>query len=183
VVLVDPVTPSARSNLALNYRNAGRWDEAIAEHRVALDLAPDNLGQHHGIALSLLGKGEPEAALTENEREPDEGWRLLGRAAAYHSLGRKAESDAALSELIEKFEQEMAYNIAGAHAWRGQPDRAFEWLAKAVEYGDPGLSEIPLDIQWLSSLHDDPRWIPFLESIGKSPEQLARIDFDVKLPE
>jgi adenylate cyclase len=183
VVLVDPVTPSARSNLALNYRNAGRWDEAIAEHRVALDLAPDNLGQHHGIALSLLGKGEPEAALTENEREPDEGWRLLGRAAAYHSLGRKAESDAALSELIEKFEQEMAYNIAGAYAWRGQPDRAFEWLAKAVEYGDPGLSEIPLDIQWLSSLHDDPRWIPFLESIGKSPEQLARIDFDVKLPE
>ncbi|MFO7589150.1 MAG: hypothetical protein R6X22_13975 [Gemmatimonadota bacterium] len=182
VVLIDPVTSSARSNLALNYRNAGRWDEAIAEHRLALDLAPDNLGQHHGIALSLLGRGEPEAALAENEKEPDEGWRLLGRVAAYHSLGRKAESDVALSELIAKYEQEMAYNIAGAYAWRGEPDRAFEWLAKAVEYGDPGLSEIPLDVQWLSSLHDDPRWIPFLESIGKSPEQLARIDFDVELP-
>jgi hypothetical protein len=28
----------------------------------------------------------------------------------------------------------------------------------------------------------DPRWQPFLESIGKSPEQLAGIEFRVTLP-
>jgi hypothetical protein len=36
-----------------------------------------------------------------------------------------------------------------------------------------------------SSIHrnDDPRWLPVLESIGKSPEQLAAIEFEVRLPQ
>jgi hypothetical protein len=33
------------------------------------------------------------------------------------------------------------------------------------------------------NLIDDPRWLPFLESIGKSPAQLAAIEFNVPLPE
>ena len=36
---------------------------------------------------------------------------------------------------------------------------------------------------WFSNLHDDPRWLPFLERIGRSPAQLATIEFEVKLPE
>lgn len=32
------------------------------------------------------------------------------------------------------------------------------------------------------NLHDDPRWNELLEKLGKSPEQLARIEFDPKLP-
>jgi hypothetical protein len=34
-----------------------------------------------------------------------------------------------------------------------------------------------------TNIHDDPRWLPFLESIGKSPAQLAAIEFKVTLPE
>jgi hypothetical protein len=34
-----------------------------------------------------------------------------------------------------------------------------------------------------TNIHDDPRWLPFLESIGMSPEQLAAIEFKVTLPE
>ncbi len=30
---------------------------------------------------------------------------------------------------------------------------------------------------------NDPRWLPFLESIGKFPEQQAAIEFKVTLPE
>jgi hypothetical protein len=32
-------------------------------------------------------------------------------------------------------------------------------------------------------IHADPRWLPFLRKIGKAPEQLAKIDFKVTLPE
>ena len=39
----------------------------------------------------------------------------------------------------------------------------------------------PQDI--VARIHDDPRWSPFLESIGRSPEQLAAIKFEVTLPE
>jgi len=34
-----------------------------------------------------------------------------------------------------------------------------------------------------NNIHDDPRWLLFLERIGKAPEQLAAIDLEVKLPE
>jgi hypothetical protein len=34
-----------------------------------------------------------------------------------------------------------------------------------------------------SSLHQDPRWLPFLRKLGKASEQLATIKFDVKLPQ
>ena len=66
-------------------------------------------------------------------------------------------------------------------AYRGETDRAFEWLDKAVIYQDGGLSEI-LGEPFFTNLHDDPRWPLFLESIGKSREQLAAIEFKVTLP-
>ena len=58
-------------------------------------------------------------------------------------------------------------------AFRGQTDRAFEWLDKAVQYNDPGLPGIPVD-PLFANIHEDTRWLPFLESIGKSPEQAGR---------
>jgi hypothetical protein len=30
--------------------------------------------------------------------------------------------------------------------------------------------------------HKDPHWLPFLRKIGRAPEQLAAIEFDVALP-
>jgi hypothetical protein len=33
-----------------------------------------------------------------------------------------------------------------------------------------------------ANLHDDPRWLPFLEQFGKSSEKLAAIEFEVALP-
>ena len=85
-------------------------------------------------------------------------------------------------ELIDQYEQIAAYNIAYVLAFRGEADRAFEWLDKAVQYNDPGLGEIPVQ-NLFANIHDDPRWLPFLETIGKSPEQLAAIKFEVTLPE
>ena len=72
--------------------------------------------------------------------------------------------------------------IAYALAFRGDADRAFEFLDKAVHYGDSGLSHAA-NAPMFANLHDDPRWIPFLEKIGRSPKQLAAIKFKVKLPE
>jgi hypothetical protein len=100
---------------------------------------------------------------------------------AYHALGRRAESDTALNELIGKYEQTMSYNIVYVLAYRGERDRAFEWLERAVKYRDTALGAMPFD-PLLESLHSDPRWLPFLRKIGKAPEQLAAIKFDVKVP-
>ncbi|TFG66229.1 MAG: tetratricopeptide repeat protein [Gemmatimonadales bacterium] len=182
VVAHDPVNASAHSFLGSRYRNAGRLDEAIASMRTGLSLSPASSWTHYGIGTTLLLKGKPEEALQEMQQEPSVEWRMIGVAMAYHALGRAEESDAALAELIDKYEQSWSYNIADVLAFRGETDRAFAWLDKAVQYKDPGLSGIPTD-DLFANLHDDLRWLPFLESIGKSPEQLAAIEFEVRLPQ
>jgi adenylate cyclase len=161
----------------------GRLDEAIASFRTALSLSPGRAGVHCGIGMALLQKGEPGAALEEILQETNEVWRRIGLSMAYHALRRKAESDAALAELIEKHEKVMAYNIAYVLAFRGEADRAFEWLHKAVEYGAAGLPEIPSSEYLFGNIRKDPRWLPFLRSIGKAPEQFAAIKFKVTLPD
>ena len=182
VVAHDPVNASAHTNLGYSYRESGRLDEALASFRTALSLSPARGNTYSAIGTVLLLKGEPEEALQAMEQEPSAVWSRIGRAMAYHALGQAKESDAALAELIDKDEQQWAYNIAYVLAFRGEADRAFEWLDKAVEYNDPGLTEIPAAPEF-ANIRDDPRWLPFLESIGKSPEQLAAIEFEVRLPQ
>ena len=101
---------------------------------------------------------------------------------AYQALGRKADSDAALAALIAKYEKDGPSNIASVYAYRGEANQAFEWLDKAVEYGDPGIGDI-VGENLFDKIHADPRWLPFLRKIGKAPEQLAKIEFKVTLPQ
>ena len=158
----------------------GRWDESIKHLRRALVLSPGYFGAHFKIGLSLLAKGEPRAALEAVQAEKTV-FGIIGLPIVYHALGRTDESDAALATVIEKYEKGAPYHIAYILACRDEVDRAFEWLEKAVLYKDSGMSEIQIEPMF-SNLHDDPRWIPFLENLGKSPEQLAAIRFEVTPP-
>ena len=114
-------------------------------------------------------------------QETSEAWRLVGLVMVYHALGQTALSDATLAELIRKFEKDLSWNIAYVLAFRGETDRAFEWLDKALAYHDPGLSDATVQPE-LAGIHQDPRWLPFLHKIGRAPDQVAGIKFDVKLP-
>jgi len=177
----DPLNSDGHYDLGLAYRYDGRLDEAIAEFRTVLSLAPGNIGAHEIIGEVLLQQGNAKAALSEIEQESDEQWRLNGLALAYQALGQRAESDAALADLIKKYERTFAGNIAYVLAFRGEADRAFEWLDKAIRYHDPGLTSIATYPMW-ANIHSDPRWLPLLHELGQAPEQLAAIKFDVKVP-
>jgi TolB-like protein/lipoprotein NlpI len=182
VVGRDPLNPAGHARLGLSYFFAGRLDEAIASYRSVLNLSPGYSAMQHSIGVALLLKGDRAAALVAMQKESSEVWRTIGLPMAWHALGKKAESDAALAELIRKYEKVAPFNIAYVLAYRGEVDRAFEWLDKAVAYHDGGISEI-VAAPLFANLHSDPRWGAFLHKIGKSPEQLAAIKFDVKLPQ
>ena len=181
VVRRDPVNVTALFNLGLHQRYAGRLDAAIASFRTVLSLAPGRGAAHTQLGVALLLKGDAQGALAEIEQEKSS-WIRIGLPLAYHTLGRRADSDAALKELIAKDAADSAYNIAYVYAYRGEADQAFEWLDKAAEYGDGGLAEIATE-NLFDKIHADPRWLPFLRKIGKGPEQLAKIEFKVTLPE
>jgi len=181
ITIRDPVNVNALFNQGTSQINAGRLDEAIATYRTVLSLSPGNGVAHYQLGVAMLLKGDAKGALAEFERESVEVFRMIGLPLAYHALGRKAESDAALAALIAKYEKEAAGNIAGIHAFRREADRAFEWLEKERRSGGT-FAEIVVD-PLFANLYDDPRWLPFLRKIGKAPEQLAKISFKVTPPE
>ena len=181
IVRRDPVNVTALFNLGYHQRTAGRFDVAIASYRTVLSLSPGFGNAHAELGNALLLKGDAQGALAEIEQETIELCRMVGLPMAHHALGRKADSDTALAALIAKYEKDGPYNIAWVYAFRGEVDQAFAWLDKAVEYHDPGLAEIVPE-NLFDKIHSDPRWLPFLRKIGKAPEQLAKIKFNVTLP-
>ncbi len=181
MVTLDPVNNNGYYSLGTMNRFSGKPDAAIAALQTSLSLSPGRIGAQNVIGEAMMLNGEPEAALEAIQLE-ESSWRLISLPMVYHALGRVDDSDAALAELIKELEQEAAYNIAYVLAFRGEVERAFEWLDKAVHYNDPGLSDLPIE-PLFANIHDDPRWLPFLESLGKSPAQLDAIEFEVKLPD
>lgn len=181
IVRRDPLNTTSLINLAYHQRLSGEYDEAIASYRTALSLNPGRGHTHAQIGETLLLKGNAAEALAEIEQETIDFVRMETLPMAYHALGRKADSDSALAALIAKYEKDACYNIAYVYAFRGEADAAFAWLDKAVEHHDGGLSEIVTD-DLFDKIHSDPRWLPFLRKIGKAPDQLAKIKFNVTLP-
>ena len=112
-----------------------------------------------------LEQGRLDEALTAFQQEGIEALRLSGIAMAQHALGRRAESEATLKQLIERCADDGALQIAEAFAYLNDADRAFEWLERAYQQRDSGLPQMQ---SWplLRNLHGDPRWGPFLEKMG-----------------
>lgn len=179
--LHDPLYAVGHNNLGDSYLSARQYQKAIDSFRAALSISPGYVGAHYRIGVAHLLDEKLDLALREMEQENFEAWRLLGLAMTYHALGQVDESDAALAGLIGKYEKDAAYNIAYVFAFRGDSDLAFQWLEKAVLYSDPGLAEIANE-PLFDNIREDTRWLPFLETIGKSPRQLYAIDFNVTLP-
>jgi len=181
VVRRDPVNTTALYNFALRQRMAGRYDPAVATYRTALSLSPSQGETHFYLGVTLLKKGDTNAALAEIQQEKSKVWRMIGLPMIYCALGRKQDADAALAELIAKYEKDAPYNIAYVYAFCGDADKAFEWLDRAIVYQDSGLGEIVAE-NLFDKIHPDPRWLPFLRKVGKAPEQLAQVKFKVTLP-
>ena len=164
VLSLDPLRARSYSSLAGQLYNAGQYDEALAMLHRALELNPQKEGDHHICGLILLAQGHPQQALTEVEREPREVWKLFGRALAYQALGRPQDSVTALNQLIIKYHQDSAYQIAEVYAYRGETDKAFEWLLRAYQQRDGGMLSVKVD-PLLGSLHHDPRYADMLRKM------------------
>src|SRR5678816_882391 len=100
--------------------------------------------QLHYLSVLELQEGHAQVALDQSRRF-GEVWRQMGVAMAEHSLGHVRESQQALDELIAKYAHDWAFQIAEVYAWRGEPDKAFEWLERAYVQRDPGFAVFKSD--------------------------------------
>ena len=160
----DPLQPNSYSNHGLSLLGVNRDAEAEVAFRKALELEPDGAFRHQALGLALVLQGKNNAALREMQQETEELWRHYGLSLVFHTLGRRGESDAALAALKSKYAGEMAYQIASVHAFRGEADLAFEWLKRAYDQRDGGITEIKGD-RLMRGLVGDPRYKAFLKKL------------------
>jgi len=162
---LDPLR--ADSHLALGYTLylAGRLGEARDALQRTKELNPQISSLHLTLGKILLAEGHADRALAEMELETGEWEKFSGEALVYHALGRHQVADAALGKLITTHQNDCAYQIAEAYAYRRESDKAFDWLDRAYRQRDAGLPELktgPL----MSSLRADPRYVKSLAKIG-----------------
>jgi TolB-like protein/DNA-binding winged helix-turn-helix (wHTH) protein/Flp pilus assembly protein TadD len=163
-VALDPLRTDFRSGLGYLLYVAGRYDKAEAELQKALELNPQAPRVHFSLGKVFIAEGKLQQALVEIEKEPGEWGKLTGEALIYHALDREPDSNAALAGLIAKYNTDSAYQIAQVYAFRGESDKAFEWLERAYKQRDPGLTQIKND-PLLKILRHDQRFIELLKKL------------------
>jgi TolB-like protein len=160
----DPLSSSAWSNLSYHLLLDHQFAAAHEAVRRALEIEPESV-----YALTNLGKlqllqGEAAEALTTFRQIGDGGFRLSGIAMAEHILGYAKDSQQSLDALIAKDAQHGAYQAAEVYAWRGEKDKAFDWLERAYREHLGGVFQIKVD-PLLASLRDDPRFVAMLRKM------------------
>ena len=159
-----PVSAPVYNNLGLHTWYAGLLDESEAAFRKCLVLNPHYPGEHMNIGIVCLDKGKPDLALAEMNKEPEPIWQMQGLAIVYHALGKKKEADDMLVAFIKEFQNNGAFQIAEIYAYLGEKDKAFEWLERAYNQHDGGLSQIKGD-PLLHNIGKDPRYALFMKKM------------------
>jgi TolB-like protein/DNA-binding winged helix-turn-helix (wHTH) protein/Tfp pilus assembly protein PilF len=163
-IALDPL--KANFHLALGYELyiGGRYEEARDALQRAQDLNPQLSSLHLIRGLILLAEGHLQEARAEMENETGEWEKLTGEPLAYYTLGRLEESDGALKKLIATYQNDCAFQIGEVYAYRGETDKAFEWLDRAYRQRDPGTPELKTD-PLMKGLRQDRRYIELLKKM------------------
>jgi tetratricopeptide (TPR) repeat protein len=162
---LDPLNAGSWESLAETELMMGQLDQSTADSKKALELDPDYWASPINLSRIYLLQGRPQDALPEIEHVHNATYRAHLYALTYYALGRKKESDAALSELMIKYSASNAYEIVQVYAFRNQTDKAFEWLDRAYAQRDPSMISTKTD-PLLKSLHNDPRFAAFLKKLN-----------------
>jgi tetratricopeptide (TPR) repeat protein len=160
---VDPLMAGTHELLSDVRDRTGRVSEAETEDRKVLDISPTYEAAHFSLGEKLLEEGRLNESLAEVQQDPI--YRNLGLALVYHAMGRETESAAALAEYTRARADEDAFDIAEAHAFRGEVDQAFAWLDRAYRQKDPTLYMIKGDPDF-KNIEPDPRYKALLRKMN-----------------
>lgn len=161
---LDPLRVESYNNLGFYALYAGRLEEAEASFRKVLELNPQYQSTHAYLGQIYLMQSKLKEALAEMQKEPVPALGVQGLALVYYAEGKRKEADAALAECVEQFQHEAAFQIAETYAYRGETEKAFEWLDRAYNQRDGGLANMKGD-PLLRNLQRDPRWPAFLKKM------------------
>jgi len=156
-IALDPLRANLHLGLGYQLYLARRFEEAVNALSRAQELNSQLSSLHLTFAKIHLAQGQPQQAVLEVEQETGDWEKLSGEALAYFAVGRRQDSDAALNQLIARHQNDAAYQIAEVYAYRGETDKAFEWLDRSYRQHDPGTQELKTGLL-VKGLRSDPRY-------------------------
>ena len=157
---LDPLSAAAWAFLSLyliESRQYAAADEAVSRD---LEIQPDSPIPLTYRGFLQLVEGNATEALTTFRHLHEEGYVAM----AEHTLGHAKESQQALDQVIAECGRACPYALAEIYAWRGEKDKAFEWLDRTYQQRDSNLYDFRNDAT-LASLHGDARFAAMLRKM------------------
>ena len=115
-------------------------------------------------SMIYLADNKTDDALNEIEQETHEFFNLYGKNYIYYALGDNEKADQLFNQFLNKESETDPANTADLYAFRGNYDKAFDYLERAVAIKDPVLLEI-LTYPATKKMRNDPRWTSLLQKI------------------
>jgi TolB-like protein/tetratricopeptide (TPR) repeat protein len=166
----DPASAFIRSHLAIVLVLWRRWDKAMEQARMVLELEPKAYMAHLVTSVCHREQRMPEEAIAAQRMATE----LSGNSAAMLGWlglvlaigGKRAESRALLERLHERAVNEYVppASVAWIHLGLGEIDDVFAWLDRAVESRDQLMMPIK-SYAILDPIRDDPRFLALLRKM------------------
>lgn len=173
LVARDPLCGDCYANLMGAYLLTKQYDHVERVHRMGRALGLDMRGTY---GLSLVARGDFEAALAEAENQSDPATRLGLSALAFRGLQRDQDLAAANEQLLEMLKGTPF--VADVYAASGDLDAAFDTLMAESSVAPQRLDG------WVGDwLRPHPRWPELAQKAGIWPEDPRdAVTFTVDLP-
>jgi len=133
---------------------------------------PDKWDGHYFLAVGYEGLGQHADAASEYQKAIElshgDTDTIAGLAHAYVGMGKRAESEKILNDLLRQSKTNYVspYMIATIYAGLGDKNRAFEFLEKAYQERSPDVPYfIKADLR-IDNLRSDPRYADLLRRMG-----------------
>ena len=170
----DPFSASIRASLGWQYYFARRWDEAINQFKVVLQMNPDFLPAHEGLVKCYQQKQMYKEAIDQliaemRSAKADDLAQLIRNR--YQSSGYEGAIRSIYLTKLQQYHQaaEQIYIsplvFANLYSLLDEKDAALEWLEKAYQERATKLLELKIDPDY-DNIRSDPRYTALLKKIA-----------------
>jgi len=145
---MDPLSPVIGASLAMILYLSRQYDRALDVAERMREIHPEHFLPHLRMGLILVQKGSHQRAIAELTAAVALANRstetLAALAAAFAAAGSNEQAKELLSQLERSRPQQyvLPYNIAKIYAAARNKSKAFDWLDKAYDEGNPDLIEL-----------------------------------------
>ena len=116
------------------------------------------------ISFNYLEMDQLDSAFTQANLETRPFLKSFILAMVYFAMGKTKDADDTLTDIIKEYQNTSAYQIAQIYGFRGESDKAFEWLERAYDQRDGGLPSVK-DDPTFKNIENDPRYTAFLKKM------------------